>query len=203
VAPAENIRRILLVRHAESTANRDKLLTGQRDVDLTLQGEGQCRSAAEFISSRYQLDLAFSSPLRRATRTAGIIAEPHGVEVIPHDLLIETDFGRWEGMDRTSLQREPEWEIYTQDPFHFTFPEGESPQDVRRRVERFRRGLLDRNDWSTVLIVSHYTPLVFYVLGIMGNGNEARASFKIENAALTVVEEAGGGEYIRMLNLLP
>lgn len=199
----EEDRRVLLVRHAESVANRERLLTGRIDVELTSRGRRQSRAASRYIRRRYRVDLAFSSPMRRSLETARILTRGSPASVQPDDLLVETDFGDWEGLDRVQLAAKPEWERYTADPFHFTFPGGESPQRVRERVERFRSRLLSRDDWKTALVVSHYTPLVFYVLLVMDGADRGRAAFKIGNAAVSVVGAGRHGEYVEMLNYRP
>lgn len=199
----DDARQVLLVRHAESVTNRDRLLTGRSDVDLTPRGRRQCRAASRYIRRRFRVDLAFSSPMRRAVETARILTRGARAPVQPSDLLIETDFGDWEGLNRPELYEKPEWEQYTRAPFHFTFPGGESPQRVRERVERFKRELLSRDDWETALVVSHYTPLVFYVMTVMGDADGSRAPFKIENAAVSVICAGEHGEYVKMLNYRP
>lgn len=196
-------RQVLLVRHAESVANRERLLTGRIDVELTPGGRRQCRAASRYIRRRFRVDLAFSSPMRRSMETAGLLTRGSPASVQPNELLLETDFGDWEGLDRAQLAAKPQWEQYVTDPFHFTFPGGESPQQVRERVERFRGELLARDDWKTALVVSHYTPLVFYVLMVMGVADRGRAAFKIRNAAVSVIGAGEYGEYVEMLNYRP
>ena len=139
--------------------------------------------------------------MKRSLVTARIIAKKVGAPVIPEELLLETDFGDWEGMSREELVQKPEWRTYAEDPFHFTFPGGESPQDVRKRVEQFRKKLFAQNDWETIGVVSHYTPIVFYVLGVLGGDDEKRAAFKISNAAVTSVVVTDRGSYLEYLNL--
>jgi alpha-ribazole phosphatase len=118
-------------------------------------------------------------------------------------LLLETDFGNWEGLDKTALQSKSGWQTYVKDPFHFKFPQGESPQEVKKRTLTFKQNLLNKSDWRNVIVVSHYTPTVFLILSVMGNGDASRAPFKIDNASLTVIERVHDFEYIRMMNYSP
>jgi broad specificity phosphatase PhoE len=147
--------------------------------------------------------LAFSSPLGRAVETARLLIRGTDATLQQSELLIETDFDDWEGLNRSSLYEKPLWEQYTRNPFHFTFPGGESPQHVRERVLRFKRELMSRDDWKTALVVSHYTPLVFYVLMVLGHADGNRAPFKIENAAISVICTGEHGEHVKMLNYRP
>ena len=62
---------VLLVRHGQTASNVTRLYMGWSAV--------------------------YSSPLKRAATTAGILAEPHHLTVKPVDDLIEIKLGEWEG----------------------------------------------------------------------------------------------------------
>lgn len=197
-------KQIILVRHGESITNKKRLLTGRTDTELTRLGEKQAKRASDFIKKRYSpIDIIFTSPLKRAYGTALLISKKVKAPVQEESLLLETDFGNWEGLDKNALQSKPDWEAYVQDPFHFQFPEGESPQDVKKRILTFKQNLLDNSDWINIIVVSHYTPTVFFILSVMGNGNASRSPFKIDNASLTLIERVQDFEYIRMMNYSP
>jgi broad specificity phosphatase PhoE len=197
-------KKIILVRHGESSANRERIIAGQSNSELTRLGIKQARRAAAYIKNRFSpVDVIYSSPLKRAHSTAEHIARRLKARIIEEPLLQEADFGSWEGLKKDELQSTPQWEEYAKNPFFFQIPGGESFQDVRRRVERFKKMLTANNDWTTVVVVTHYTPVVFFVLGALGNGDASRAPFKIDNASLSVIEQSEASEYIRILNALP
>ena len=197
-------KRIILIRHGESTANKNRILTGRSDSDLTRDGNRQVKKASRVIKNRYMpVDVLYTSPLKRAFQTADIIARHVKAPLKKTELLIETDFGNWEGMDKNDLISEPGWDRYIKDPFHFRFPGGESPQDVKKRVMAFKEKLRLDSSWNNAVIVSHYTPIAFFILSIIGNGSDTGARFKIDNAALSVIEKINDFEYIRMLNYVP
>jgi probable phosphoglycerate mutase len=197
-------RTIVLVRHAESTANRDRTLTGRIDPELTKRGRLQAKRAARYIREKIgQVDLLYSSPLKRSRHTAQLIASRLKITVLEDDLLIETNFGAWEGMDGEYLATQPEWGRYVKDPFHFSFPGGESPQNVRERVEYFLDNLLHRDDWCSTVVVTHYTPLAFFVLQVLGIATGTRAPFAVDNASITVLKLNKNYRYIELLNCVP
>jgi broad specificity phosphatase PhoE len=201
---SENFRKLVLVRHAESKANRDRTLTGRVDSDLTRRGVKQAKSAARYIGREVgEVNLVFSSPMRRTVRTARMITRRVGARLECDELLMETDFGSWEGLGRKELKGQPEWNRYVQDPFHFVFPGGESPQDVRGRVDRFIHKLFEREAWHCAVVVTHYTPLAFFVLHVLGNSGGSRAPFAVDNASVTVLHMNGSGGYIEQLNRVP
>jgi broad specificity phosphatase PhoE len=197
-------KRILLIRHGESRSNRARALSGRGDTDLTPRGKSQVKKVSRFIKKRFlTVDRIYSSPLKRALHTATLLSKRLDTPVTADELLLETDFGAWEGMSRDLLMSQPGWDSYTSDPFHFIFPDGESPQDVKNRVQRFREKLFADGGWDTIVVVSHYTPIVFFILKALGDEQRTRAPFTIANASLTVLESTDRGDYIGMMNYTP
>ena len=61
---------LVLIRHGESTWNLENRFTGWTDVDLTPTGVTQAKTAGNLLKSGgYDFDLAYTSVLKRATRT--------------------------------------------------------------------------------------------------------------------------------------
>ena len=62
--------KLVLIRHGESTWNLDNRFTGWTDVDLTPTGVQQAKQAGQLLKNEgYDFDLAYTSVLKRATRT--------------------------------------------------------------------------------------------------------------------------------------
>ncbi|OYU46661.1 MAG: phosphoglyceromutase [Burkholderiales bacterium PBB4] len=62
--------KLVLVRHGESSWNLENRFTGWTDVDLTPTGIAQAKDAGRLLKSEgYEFDLAYTSVLKRATRT--------------------------------------------------------------------------------------------------------------------------------------
>jgi 2,3-bisphosphoglycerate-dependent phosphoglycerate mutase len=62
--------KLVLIRHGESTWNLENRFTGWADVDLTPTGIAQAKNAGKLLKSEgYDFDLAYTSVLKRATRT--------------------------------------------------------------------------------------------------------------------------------------
>ena len=62
--------KLVLIRHGESTWNLENRFTGWTDVDLTPTGIEQAKNAGRLLESeRYDFDVAYTSVLKRATRT--------------------------------------------------------------------------------------------------------------------------------------
>ena len=122
----------------------------------------------------------YASPLERAMQTAGALAAPHGVEVVPDDRLLEWSFWmRWAGTPWADLPtREPEVSAYERDPA------GAMPGDplpaVGERVLQWAREVAERHD-GVVFGVSHEAPLAAAYL--VGRGADF-SSFRAVNVPL-------------------
>jgi 2,3-bisphosphoglycerate-dependent phosphoglycerate mutase len=62
--------KLVLIRHGESLWNLENRFTGWTDVDLTATGVEQAKNAGKLLKAEgYDFDLAYTSVLKRATRT--------------------------------------------------------------------------------------------------------------------------------------
>jgi 2,3-bisphosphoglycerate-dependent phosphoglycerate mutase len=62
--------KLVLIRHGESTWNLENRFTGWTDVDLTATGVNQAIAAGQLLKAEgYDFDVAYTSVLKRATRT--------------------------------------------------------------------------------------------------------------------------------------
>ena len=62
--------RLVLLRHGESTWNKENRFTGWTDVDLTEKGRAEAREAGRLMNEQhYEFDVAYTSVLKRAIRT--------------------------------------------------------------------------------------------------------------------------------------
>ncbi|RST53623.1 2,3-diphosphoglycerate-dependent phosphoglycerate mutase [Variovorax sp. MHTC-1] len=64
------MHKLVLIRHGESTWNLENRFTGWTDVDLTATGIDQAKQAGRLLKAEgYDFDVAYTSVLKRATRT--------------------------------------------------------------------------------------------------------------------------------------
>jgi 2,3-bisphosphoglycerate-dependent phosphoglycerate mutase len=65
-----NMKKLVLLRHGESTWNKENRFTGWTDVDLTDKGRAEAETAGKLLlEAGFAFDVAFTSVLRRAIRT--------------------------------------------------------------------------------------------------------------------------------------
>lgn len=159
---------LILTRHGEADKSHPEQYLGQR-IRASLTDTG--RAAAVALGDRLadvELERVISSPLQRAQETAQLIRPTAQSET--DDRLMEADYGAWEG--RTVEQIESGWaderRRYDIDPARWGPPDGESGEDVARRVAEFLDELVAWADGSGsragspaldphVLVVGHAT----------------------------------------------
>jgi 2,3-bisphosphoglycerate-dependent phosphoglycerate mutase len=96
--------KIVLVRHGESTWNKENRFTGWTDVDLSEKGIGEAKNAGRVLKAEgFTFDLAFTSTLKRAIRTLWLASDEMDllwVPVIKSYTLNERHYGALQGLDK-------------------------------------------------------------------------------------------------------
>ena len=87
---------IILVRHGETEWNLQNRLQGHKNSPLTLNGKKQALAVNKALS-RFEINAAYTSPLKRAADTAEIILEGRNIQAIKLNNLKEIFLGPWEG----------------------------------------------------------------------------------------------------------
>ncbi|MFC7197079.1 histidine phosphatase family protein [Halosimplex aquaticum] len=64
---------LLLVRHGQTTWNRDGRIQGWADSTLTERGREQARALGSHLSAEYDVDRLVASDLRRTRETVGLL----------------------------------------------------------------------------------------------------------------------------------
>ena len=95
---------LVLLRHGESTWNRENLFTGWYDCDLTDEGEKQARNGGRLLAEAgIRPDVCHTSVLKRAIRTASLALEELDLLWIPvkrHWRLNERHYGALQGLNK-------------------------------------------------------------------------------------------------------
>jgi 2,3-bisphosphoglycerate-dependent phosphoglycerate mutase len=98
------MHKLVLIRHGESTWNRENRFTGWTDVDLNDKGLTEAKAAGELLKKEgYTFDRAFVSVLKRALRTLSIILDELDAMWIPVDKswrLNERHYGSLQGLNK-------------------------------------------------------------------------------------------------------
>jgi 2,3-bisphosphoglycerate-dependent phosphoglycerate mutase len=96
--------KLVLLRHGESTWNRENRFTGWTDVDLSDRGREEAAAAGQLLKQAgYTFDLAYTSLLKRAIRTLWIALDGMDLLWIPVTKdwrLNERHYGALQGLNK-------------------------------------------------------------------------------------------------------
>jgi len=184
------VGRLLLVRHAESEGNRDRVFTLTPDVGLTEHGHEQARRVGAWLGERYEPVRLVSSPYRRARQTAAEIAAATALDVHVEDDLRERNYGSLAGQPYSTPRPDYDPTAY----WSWRPPGGETLEEVALRVgrvlDRVARAGVDRN----VVVVSHGA--VMMALWRHVTGDWSAPGSVVRNAGVVLVEHSGD-RYLR------
>jgi len=95
---------VVLLRHGQSTWNKENRFTGWKDVDLSDQGVAEAREAGRLMKEAgLQFDVAYTSVLRRAIKTLYRALDEMDLLWIPvtkHWRLNERHYGALQGLNK-------------------------------------------------------------------------------------------------------
>jgi len=96
--------KVVLLRHGESTWNKENKFTGWTDVDLSEKGTKEAHEAGKLLKKEgYTFDLAYTSLLKRAIRTLWIAQDEMDlmwIPVIRNWRLNERHYGALQGLNK-------------------------------------------------------------------------------------------------------
>lgn len=196
---------VLLLRHGETilTPQRRFSGTGGGDLPLSPVGREQAQQAGQSPALRSAaISAVLCSPLRRCVETAEIVATQLNLPVRVDEDLREMDFGAWEGLTFAEAeQRHPvdlaAWKRSADVP-----PTGSTDTfgDVLLRAAGLVGRLCSFHPDSTVLLVSHVTPIKAFVAHALQTSPMAFFSMELSSAALTRITYTGSDRLLRFFN---
>ncbi|VDR35432.1 2,3-bisphosphoglycerate-dependent phosphoglycerate mutase [Alistipes sp. cv1] len=99
------MKKIVLLRHGESTWNRENRFTGWTDVDLTEKGVAEADRAGELLKKEgFAFDKAYTSYLKRAVKTLDRVLDKLDQDWIPVEKswrLNEKHYGMLQGLNKS------------------------------------------------------------------------------------------------------
>jgi alpha-ribazole phosphatase len=195
------IETILLVRHGQTRSNITGAYMGWTNEDLNDTGHSQANRLCSRLSKQ-PVDLIYSSPLQRTCTTATILAEPHGLKAGTSDALIEIKLGDWEGLHMDEIsQRWPElWKQWRADPSQISLPNGESFNQVNRRVRQFFEQMVASTQCKLAIIVTHDIVVKSIVSHVLGAPASIYRQFNIDNASISKVRFIDGKARLTTMN---
>ncbi len=203
---------LILARHGETEWNVEEVFRGRIDVELNETGLKQAELLGEYLS-KFRVEKVYSSPLKRALRTAQAIADYQRLEVEVTPALIDFDFGQWQGLALKEVQAKHE-SLYQQwlgNPEKVKIPGGENLDEVRKRTTDLADSILDGYD-GRVVLVSHRVVNKVLICALLGLDNShfwnvrqdtcGISTFAYQNGRL-VLTEHNNTSYLKPLKKAP
>lgn len=178
-----------LIRHGESTSNRDGQFQGWGQSPLSPLGQAQAARLAEYLHGR-GFHALYSSDLARAVETAEPASKRLDLRLRLDERLRELDFGQWSGLTAGEIAEQfpNEWRAQPRfDPARRRGG-GESFYDLQARVVPALTEITHDHPGERVLIVSHGGVIRAYVAHLLGIPLNEMWHMTIDNTAITRVQ---------------
>lgn len=137
---------IYIVRHGQTNDNVVGRYGGRIDTELNEKGIEQAKKIQEKLNN-VKFDVVFSSPLKRALKTAQIITSN---EIITDERIIERCNGELEGKLKTEIKELIDFNDPNEKRYNI-----ENIVDFRERIFDFFSEILKKYKGKNVLVVTH------------------------------------------------
>lgn len=188
--------KIYIIRHGETSANKEGRLQGWSDDPLNEFGIELAEQTGKGMKG-ILFDAAFSSPLIRARETAEIVLRESGNEGVPikeDDRIKEICMGTGERKKFRpgECEVDPQYvKCFLSNPIDFEgFPEGESIRTVCERTQDFLKELA-KMDYGTVLVATHGCALRAMLNFLYENPSDFWHGHVPYNCVVNIIETEG------------
>jgi probable phosphomutase (TIGR03848 family) len=198
--------RIVLLRHAHSSANAKAILAGRAPgVDLSDRGRKEAQDVAKRLKE-INFSLIRVSPMERCAQTIEPLLaqlsknrEANPIIEVESDL-VEVDYGKWTGRKLAILSRDKAWKVVQNTPSAMYFPGGEGLLDVQARAMRALNSAAYTPGKGAKLLVSHGDVIKSIVASVLGTHLDHFQKIVIDPASLTVLDFNGVDYRVLTLN---
>jgi 2,3-bisphosphoglycerate-dependent phosphoglycerate mutase len=143
--------KLVLIRHGESTWNKENRFTGWTDVDLSEKGVQEAIEAGQVLAKDgYEFDFAFTSVLQRAIKTLNTVLDQMGQLWIPVERtwrLNERHYGALQGLNKSeTAEKYGEAQVKIWRRSYDVPPPALTPDDERNAARDRRYANVDPKD---------------------------------------------------------
>lgn len=196
-----------IMRHAKTDANNeDRFIgSGSPNEDINAEGILEAISVRKYLKENVgNLDIVYSSPIKRCIQTATEITKELGGDIIIDQRLSEVNFGNWEGVKRAAIPKD-EYENYVRDQYYVIPGSTDSYEINQARAKSFIEELVQHQMvGKRILVVSHKSIGRIMVQIIEKKEQLHYRSIPMDNASLRKVVVKGTKMtipyYIKVLN---
>ncbi|MDP6665957.1 MAG: histidine phosphatase family protein [Dehalococcoidia bacterium] len=187
--------RLILIRHGETDWNVENRRQGRNDRPLNARGATQARLVTDHVKAAFDIKKLWSSPLQRCASTAALLGTP----VSTSDLLVEIDYGDWEGMLESEIDvRYPN--RYENGMVSIDPPGGEKRSNLPVRGRQFIEESRIADEQGDVVIVGHGSAMAGLLVALLDLPDHAMHNFLIDNCSVSTVQMENGINRLTTLN---
>lgn len=175
---------LITIRHGQTDLNKEQVFCGRSDLPkLTKESIEEAYKKGKELA-KYNIDVAFISPLTRAKDTFNEINKSLNVKGFVLDELIERDFKGYEAKSISLISREVYWNIDGDGSYDI-----EPLSDMVKRVERALNKIKEEYKDKNVLIVAHSGVCRVIRHIVEGKKENKLYTFKMENLHVDIFKE--------------
>ena len=148
--------KLFLIRHGETSWNKDQRCQGSTDIELTPKGREQLGALAHSLR-REEIEGVYAGPLRRALETATAIANFHRLEVKIEEGLKYLKKGLLGGLTPAQLvsSHRDFLKKWMDEPAFLKMPQGECMAELQQRIRKAIQRIVQNHPEGSVVAVSH------------------------------------------------
>ncbi len=192
---------LLLIRHGETVGNLEKIAHGQSESPLNDRGIAQAMATAAMLREwQRTYHRVYTSPLSRAHHTGQHVAEALSLPIDIHDHLIEGFLGDWEGVTYQELD-DFGFARHSIKNDDFDGHNGESPNQLGRRVHGAIAELRERHPQENLIIVSHGAAIAHFLAQALETRPAFGHQYLMHNAAVTEIHFEHGASRPELVTL--
>jgi len=179
-----------LIRHGETSWNKDNRIQGWTDISLSEYGLKQA-SVLALALKHIPIHAVYSSDLLRAYQTAQAYESMSGHKAVLDPMLREIHFGAWEGKTWQEIIDENK-DVYASglydDPDN-RIHQGESMNMFKKRAANHFLDIVKKHPNEDIVLFTHGGNIRMIILEILNKPIDFKNHIQIDNASITVIDQ--------------
>ena len=198
--------RLVLIRHAHSSANLAGVLSGRLpNVHLSEKGLNQAKELATRLG-HFPLAQLRISPMERCFETiepwinSFVLKKDSKFEPVFDEQLTEVDYGKWSGKKLSVLSKNKLWSTVQESPSRMYFPEGEGIAQMQARAMTAVHQAISSKKKGAVVVVSHGDVIKSILASALGRHLDEFQRIIVDPASVSIVDYSNIKPRVLLLN---
>lgn len=182
--------KLFFIRHGQTDWNTKGKIQGSCDIELNATGIKQAEELGnKVLENKYRFSRIYTSPQRRAVKTAEILSKATNIEYTQMEGLEEINLGEWEGLTWAEVRAKypTEYEEWYLNRRYAKPPKGESYEDMLQRVLTSIYKIIDEN-CDDVVVVTHSAVIMCLQCYLTDTPFDKMTKFRAENTSITEID---------------